>query len=302
MERNADKKVRARLEGIREKMLVRFGEKGTKIIFISSLVALSLVILLIIGFFLIRINEFEIKGDVTAFNESEIVEAADVDIGDGLFWKSSFRIKKNLEKNLPVAFDVTVFKTPFGKVIIDFKLKEVDYYTRVGEKYYAFNSDLKILDSAKSRSKYTALGAVYVELPKTRDLKVGERVIFYDTVEETDTEGELLYEVRDESAYSYVGECLKSLKKNQFHSGADAILLDEKFEIALIYAEQFRINLGTTDSLDVKFSILNEMLLKIEEDKKNEGKVLGKARIDLSDTTQPSLREDYTLDFSEYVD
>ena len=302
MEKNAAKKVRARLEGIREKMLVRFGEKGTKIIFISSIAVLSLITLLIIGFFLIRINEFEIKGDVTAFNEREIVEAAEIDIGDGLFWKSSFRIKKNLEENLPVAYDVSVFKTPFGKVVIDFKLIEVDYYTKVGEKYYAFNSDLKILDSAKSRSKYTALGAVYVELPETREFKVGEKVVFYDTVEETDTEGELLYEVRDESAYTYVQECLDALKKNQFHSGADAILLDDKFEIELIYAEQFRIKLGTSDALDVKFSILNEMLIKIEEDKKNGEKILGKARIDLSDTTQPSLREDYTLDFSEYVD
>ena len=303
MEKNAvAQKLRMRLEAVREKMLRKFGEKGTRIILISGAAVLSLIILLIIGFFLIRINEFEIKGDVSAFNESEIVEAAEIDIGDGLFWKSSYRIKKNLEKNLPVSFDVKVFKSPFGKVIIDFELIDVDYFTKVGDEYYAFNADMKILDSDRSRSKYTALGAVYVELPKTREPKVGEKIVFYDTVEETDEEGDFLYEVRDESVYAYVGECLNSLKKNHFHSGADAIILDEKFEIALIYAGQFRVNLGTPESLDVKFSLLNEILIKVEEDNKNTGKMIGKARIDLSDITKPSLREDYTLDFSEYVE
>ena len=303
MEKNAvAQKLRMRLEAVRGKMLLKFGEKGTRIILIAASAVLSLIILLIIGFFLIRINEFEIKGDVRAFNESEIVEAAGIDIGDGLFWKSSYSIKKDLEKNMPVSYNVRVFKSPFGKVIIDFELIEVDYYTKVGDKYYAFNSDMKILDSDRSRSKYTALGAVYVELPKTRDLTVGEKIVFYDTVEETDEEGDLMYEVRDESAYAYVAQCLESLKKNQFHSGSDAIILDEKFEIALIYAGQFRVNFGTSDSLDVKFSLLNEILIKVEEDKKNGINTIDKARIDLSDITKPSLREDYTLDFSDYVE
>ena len=103
MEKNAvTQKLRKRLEAVREKMLLKFGENGTRIILIAGAAILSLIILLVIGFFLIRINEFEIKGDVSAFNESEIVEAAEIDIGDGLFWKSSYRIKKNLEKNLPV--------------------------------------------------------------------------------------------------------------------------------------------------------------------------------------------------------
>ncbi len=289
-------KVRQKLEGIRAKLFLRFGEKNSRIIIGVSLAVLIAAILLLILFLAFRINTIEVTGDVTMFNESEIISAADIEIGDGLFWKSSWAIKRSINKNMPIAQNVKVSKSLFGKVTIRIELIDVDYFTRIGDKYYALDSDLCVLDSNVSSSKYSAYGAVLVKLPEVRDPVLGEPLVFYDTVEETDTEGELLYEVREESFYSYTTKFLKTLKDSGFHTDANGVILTEKFDITLIYAEKFSITFGNSSDLDIKFRVLYEILAE------GSTQYSDKARIDLSDPSCATARTDLTLDLSEYID
>ena len=244
----------------------------------------------------IKIESIEITGDVTMFNESEVIEAAEIDIGDGLFWKSAGRIKKNINKNMPIAQHIKVRKSLFGKVTINIELLSVDYYTRIGDKYYALDKDLLVLDEHITGSKYSAFGAVLVKLPEVRKPVIGERLVFYDTVEETDTEGETLYEIKDESFYAFTTRFLNSLKESGYHSEANGVILTEKFDITLIYAEKFSIRFGNSNDLEVKFRVLYEVLAE------GSMQYAEKASIDLSDPSRATARADLTLDFSEYID
>ncbi len=293
-EKRAEDRMRDSLEGFRAKMILRFGEKKCRLIYRVMIAAAIILLLLIVAFFLIRIESIEVTGDVTMFNESEVISAAEIDIGDGLFWKNSWQIKRNIEKNMPIAQNIKVKKLPFGKVTIHIELLSVDYYTKIGDKYYALNSDLSVLDSNPSGAKYSSYGAVLVKLPAVREPVVGEKLVFYDTVTETDTEEETLYEVRDESFYSYTVKFLNALRESGYHADANCVILTEKFDITLIYAKKFSVGFGNSSDLDVKFRVLYEILAE------GSTQYSDKVSVDLSDPSRATARTDMSLDFSEY--
>ena len=135
-----------------------------------------------------------------------------------------------------------------------------------------------------------------MKLPDVREPVLGEKLVFYDTVVETDEEKETLYEVRDKSYYAYTVNFLKSLKESGYHSDSNGVILTEKFEITLIYAEKYSINFGDPNDFDIKFRVLYEILAE------GSTQYSDKASIDLSDPSKATARTDLTLDFSEFVD
>ena len=291
-----EEKARQALEGIRAKMLMRFGEKGSRRLVRIITAGFIAAFLVIVAVLLIKIDRIEVTGDVTMFNESEVIEAAEIRIGDGLFWKSSARIKRNIRENMPLAQNVKVRKSLFGAIKINIELSGVDYYTKIGDEYYALDSQLTVLDSNASPSKYSAFGAVLVKLPEVREPVLGKRLVFFDTVVETDTEKETLYEVKEESFYAYASTFLVALKESGYHADANGVILEQKFDITLIYAEKFSIGFGTVNDIDVKFRVLYEILAE------GSMQYAEKASIDLSNPSKATARADLTLDFSEFMD
>ncbi len=292
----AEDRVRRALEGFRARLYLKFGEKGAKRIMISALIVGIALILLVLALLLLRIDTIVVTGDVTVFNEGEVIKAAEIDIGDGLLWKSTWSIKRNIEKNMPLAQNIKVRKSIFGRVSINIELLSIDYYTKIGDMYYALDEELCVLDSNRSGSKYSIWGAVFIKLPEVREPVLGEALVYYDTVEETNEEKETIYEVKDESFYAYTARFLSALKSSGFHSEANGAILTEKFEVTLIYAEKFSIRFGDASDLEVKFRVLYAML--------DEGSTQysDKVSIDLSDPSRPTSRTDLTLDFSEFIE
>ena len=289
-------KARRALEGLRAGMFLRFGEKKSKAIVIGAACGFVAVVVIILSFFLIRIGSIEVTGDVTMFNEGEIIAAAEIAEGDGLFWRSASAIRKSIEKNMPLAQNIKVEKSLFGKVTIHVELDSVDYYFEYDGNYYAMSDSLRVLDKSDSYRKYTSYGAVKVILPEIREPSIGEKIVFYYTVEETDTEGETLYEVEKEKKYDYVSGFLTALKESGYREDANGVILDEKFDVTLIYAEKFKVRFGTVDQLDVKFRMLYEIFA--------EGSLqyADKAEVDLSDPSAAIARPNPSLDFSDFVD
>ena len=152
------------------------------------------------------------------------------------------------------------------------------------------------MDSDESRSKYSAFGAVCIRIPEVREPVIGKKLVFFDTIEETDTEGETLYEVKDKKFYDFTIEFLTILKESGYLNESNAISLEEKFNIELVYAEKFLIKFGDSRDLDVKFKLLFEIL--------SEGSInyASKGVIDLSDPSKAFARADDSLDFAGYID
>ena len=297
-ESSAAQKVRELLEGARAALFLRFGKERTKKILAGATVALGVFLILILLALLTPIRQIEVSGDIEMFNEGDIVEAAGVGEGDLMALHPNFAIKSSIRERMPLAGKIKITKTPFGKLKIDVRVGEVDFYTKVGNKYYAIDENLRVLDESTKRSKYSAYGAAYVILPEVREPIIGENIVFYDTVEETDIEGDPLYEVKDKSFYDYVSYFLTSLKESEsgFLEQTDGIILDEKFDVTIIYNMKYQVKFGGISNLDAKlrvlFSILNEgTAVKME-----------KAIIDLTSPSKATAREDLDLDFSEFDD
>ncbi len=295
-EKNNSERVSESIESTKTKLVLRYGMQTYRRVKLVAIAVGALLLLIIAAALLLRIDSIEVTGDVDMFNESEVIRAAEIDVGDRLFAKATWTIKKNIQRNMPLAEKVTVYKSPFGKVTIKIELSGVDYYTGIGEKYYALDENLTVLDSNISGSKYSAYGAVLIKLPETREPMLGERLVFFDTVEETDTEGETLYEIREETFYAYVTKFLSALKESGYHTDANGVILTEKFDVTLIYAEKFKVRFGNVNDLDVKFRVLYEILAE------GSMQYSDRATIDLSDPTRPTARTDLTLDLSEYID
>ena len=277
-------------------MFLRFGEKKSKQIALLALIGFFAIIVLTLSFFLMRIRTIEVTGDLTMFNEGEIIAAAEIAEGDGLFFKSSGKIKRNIRENMPIAENIKVRKSIFGKVSLYIELKDVEYYCSYDGQYYALDENLFVLDKSDSHLRYEPYGAVKVILPEIREPRLGEHIVFYYTVEETDTEGELLYDVEDAKKYNYVKEFLSALRDSDYYSGADGVILEHKFDVTLIYDQKFRIRFGDVTGLDVKLRVLDGVLA--------EGSLqyADKASIDLSDPSAAIARPDPTLDLSDFVD
>ena len=294
--KRAEDAVRERLEAARDSVIDKLGERNVRKI--SKIVKLSLIlaVLLVVASFFIRVKSIEVVGDVTMFNEGDVIRAADISEGDMLILKSSGKIEKNIKKALPLAESIKVRKSLFGKVKITVEFADVYFYTKIGDLYYAFDDQLVVLDISDSRGKYSNYNAVYVRLPKVREPRLDEKLVFYDTVEETDAEGDPLYEVREEKFYTFTLDFLRLLKESGYHSESQAIDLEEKFNIELVYADKFLIKFGDSRNLDVKFRLLFEILA--------EGSMnyASKGVIDISDPSKAFARADDSLDFSKYID
>ena len=146
-----------------------------------------------------------------------------------------------------------------------------------------------------SRSKFLAFGAVYVHLPEIRDPVIGENIVFYDTVEETDTAGELLYEVQDVKHYAYVSDYLKALLKSGFHEDADCVDLRRKFDIVLIYAEKYETKFGYVDDLEAKFNVFFKIL------EEGSSQTFEKSTVDVTNPSKATMRPNNLLDIEEYL-
>ena len=295
-EQRPEQAVREKLENARAKMYLRFGEKGTKRLLWGSLIVAVAVVLLIVLLFSLKINEIEVTGDVTMFNESDVISAAELSIGDSWLLRTSGSIERAVRSNLPLASKVEVSKGLGGKVSIYVEFDTVEYYCRIGEFYYALDDELRVLDKDKSKSKYSAYGAILLKLPETREPVVGKTLVFYDTVVETDTEKETLYEVREDRYYEYISEFLKSLADSGYKSDTDGIVFEEKYDVRLIYANKYLVRFGSVRDLEIKFRILFGIL--------DEGSLqyADKVSVDLTTPSKPTARADGNLDFSEFVD
>ena len=99
-EKRPEAAVREKLESARLKLFVRFGEKGAKRIIYGAPIATLLLLLLLAVLFHFPVREIEVTGEVSMFNEGEIIAAAEIEEGDSLLLRSSGNIKRRIKKNM----------------------------------------------------------------------------------------------------------------------------------------------------------------------------------------------------------
>lgn len=264
----------------------------------AKIISLCFIAVLLVGFLVlvIRIDSIEIRGDVTLFNESEIVEASELSVGGALYSKPAFVIKNSIRKNLPMAEKVSVRKNIFTRrVTIKVEFSEYKFVVQSGDKFYAVDSDLTVTDIRDSKLEFVALGARVMTLPQIETPELGKSLIFSSTVDIRDENGRLIQKGDDVSKYSFVTELLSFLSKSGYIERTDAVFLDEKFNIRLIMDGRYLVYIGRCESLETKFEVIDGI---IDEGSTSYGKCVV---INVQNPALASARVENDLDFSEYV-
>lgn len=263
-----------------------------------KIISLCIISVLLVGFLVlvIRIDSIEITGDVSLFNESEIVEASELSVGGALYSKPFFVIKNSIRKNLPMAEKVSVRKNIFTrKVTIKVEFSKYEFVVQRGDKFYAVDSNLTVMDIRDSKLEFIALGARVLTLPEIETPVLGESLIFTSTVDIRDENGRLMQKGDDISKYRYVTELLGFLSRSGYLGRTDAVFLDEKFNIRIIMDGRCLVYIGRCESLETKFEVIDAI---IKEGTTSYGKGVV---INVQNPALASARVDNEFDFSKYV-
>ncbi len=294
-ESSREQRVRYALESANGKIRSRFGIKKTlKIMLVLFVVCASLAsVLLLLSF--IEVKSIEISGAEGVYNESLICESAELYHGMSLFDSSSWGIKNKLKEELPLIEDVKVKKKLSGKMIIEIKLYEFEYFISHGSACYGLDKELKVTDMRMTREEYVNFGARYLSLPEIRFPIFKEKLVFGELFEETDAEGEVIREAKDEKDFEYIYIFLDFLYESGYFEDTNAVMLDRKFDVSIIWGGKYKIIFGDVTDLETKISVLEEIM------RHDSLEYAEKAIIDVSSPSKAYARPDPSLDFSEYI-
>ena len=295
-DKRPDEKAKESLNKAANKLHNLLDKKKTVKLLACLAGACVLLAVIVIVLYSVKIKSVEISGDLSVYNESKIIEATGISPGDSIFKKTSLGIERAIRKNLPVTAKVNVSKKIFqGRLLIEIEFSEFEFFIEYGNRFYGVDSELNVTDVRDSKHEYFTLGGRLLVIDEVEQPSVGRKLIFKKTLEETDTEGVTTHEIKKKDYYDYVTAFLDSLKNSDYYEKADAVFLDSKFSISVIYDEKYKIIFGGYGDLDVKFRVLDEIF--------SEGTLndIDKGVIDLTNPSAAVVRYDETLDFSEYL-
>lgn len=276
---------------------------GVKIISLCILCVLALCLFV----FCVRIDSIEVEGDVHIFNESRIVDASELKVGGCMYSKPFFIIKGSIRKNLPMAERISVHKNFLtGKVKLKVEFSDYEYFTEYGGKYYGLDRELRVTDIKESRLEFLSMGAAALELPSIEQPAIGQTVVFSQTLDITDSEGNVIEEGKDVSRFDYASELLCYLEEHGYADRVNAVFLEEKYNIRMIFDGKYLIYIGKCEALGTKLEVIDAIIsdgtvLRAETGSGETVEIAKYAVIDVRDPALASARADNTLDFSDYV-
>ena len=150
------------------------------------LFALTLPILLasfIFGmFFLCRVGDFKIVGEIAHYSEEELIEATGIKAGERLYFIDSAGAESALKENFPRIKSVKVSPSWFTSVKITVEEESPKYYSEVNGDYYLLNEDFRVIDMSKSFGEFKD-EAIMLSFQTSgaytfKEAVLGERVVF----------------------------------------------------------------------------------------------------------------------------
>lgn len=292
MEEKSNSKLRRMSQCLKNKDYSNPELRVAKIILLVFAVISAFVVFI----FSMRIDSIEVKGDVSVFNESRVVEASGLKVGGCLYTKPFFAVKSSIQKNLPMAQKVSVRKNPFTrKVTVKVEFSDFEFFVPYGDKLYGVDKNLCVTDVRSSRLEYISLGARAITLPEIEEPIIGKKLVFTKTLDVLDDRGRVEIAGVDESKFDYISEFMTFLSDSGYIDRINAFFADEKFKLRAIVDEKYLVYFGRCENLETKFEVMDAI---IAEGSAGIGKY---AVINVENPALSSARVDNTLDFSDYV-
>ena len=241
----------------------------------------------------------------TFYSASVVEEIADLEAGDRMLGFDSSAVVKRLKAGLPLLDDIKVRKHLNGTVSISFREITEVYYTCHNANYYLISAeDREVLGVFSGPNEAKRVGAVYLGLPESTRVRVGEELSFINLPYEPDSAPEDLvdYELEtDEPAveHAYVFDFVDALMATPLADRVSGMELGDRYDIWLVLDGRIKVKIGNMDELDRKLKLTERSLSDREAEGKDDGTL--PVLVDVSDPARIIHRASPDIDLPAWV-
>ena len=216
-----------------------------------------------------------------------------------------FSLKRALKESLPLIDTVKVHRRLNGDVTISFTEFTNLHYTQHNENYYIISADTKeVLCVHANPTEAKRVGAIYLGLPETARVRVGETLTFINLPYQVETVAPELvtYELETEKPeveYAYVYAFAEALMSSPLAPRVTGMELGDRFDIWFVLDHSIKVRVGSMDELERKLTF-TERSLREQEDKGFDANGLP-TLVDVSDPARIIHRTSPDIDMPDWA-
>ncbi len=228
------------------------------------------------------------------YSDSVMLHYADLDTGDLLWGFDTKDVEKQMKRYMPLLSSAKVKKHLNGNVSIRATEYEKLYYTCHNRNYYIFTTDdWHVLCAMATDEEARRVGAVYIGLPESAKVRVGESISFINLPYDPETHGGELSTVEvetdvPEKENAYVHTFVDTLLATSFADRLVGMELADRYNLYFVLDGGIKVSLGDMSELDEKLRIFQRTLKEREDAGMDAGEL--PIAVDASDPSRITFR------------
>lgn len=199
---------------------------------------------------LFNVSEVKVAKAGKHYQPEQIIEAADVEVGDNMVATNWDRVKEKVEKKLPYVLSLEIKKTASGKITFSVVDDTATLVFKTSKGYALADANCKVLEIVKEKPKNNGLTLLTVKNRINAD--PGETISFADDGES------ILYDT------------IRTAIKNSGIGSITGIDISDPENIYLEYQSRYRLYLGNSEDIEYKLREAKKIIAEEDENDPNQ--------------------------------
>lgn len=199
---------------------------------------------------LFNVSEVKVAKAGKHYQPEQIIEAADVEVGDNMVATNWDRVKEKVEKKLPYVLSLEIKKTASGKITFSVVDDTATLVFKTSKGYALADANCKVLEIVKEKPKNKGLTLLTVKNRINAD--PGETISFADDGES------ILYDT------------IRTAIKNSGIGSITGIDISDPENIYLEYQSRYRLYLGNSEDIEYKLREAKKIIAEEDENDPNQ--------------------------------
>ena len=199
---------------------------------------------------LFNVSEVKVAKAGKHYQPEQIIEAADVDVGDNMVATNWDRVKEKVEQKLPYVLSLEIKKTASGKITFSVVDDTATLVFKTSKGYALADANCKVLEIIKEKPKNKGLTLLTVKNRINAD--PGEIISFADDGES------ILYDT------------IRTAIKNSGIGNITGIDISDPENIYLEYQNRYRLYLGNSEDIEYKLREAKKIIAEEDENDPNQ--------------------------------
>ena len=199
---------------------------------------------------LFNVSEVKVAKAGKHYQPEQIIEAADVEVGDNMVATNWDRVKEKVEQKLPYVLSLEIKKTVSGKITFSVVDDTATLVFKTSKGYALADANCKVLEIVKEKPKNKGLTLLTVKNRINAD--PGETISFADDSES------ILYDT------------IRTAIKNSGIGNITGIDISDPENIYLEYQSRYRLYLGNSEDIEYKLREAKKIIAEEDENDPNQ--------------------------------